>query len=159
MFVKTMHKIKKTLKSRGILVNLIYGGTPRDDRVALIDEFRDGNIEVLVSNPNTLGESISLHQSVHDAVYFEFNFNLTFMLQSRDRIHRLGLPENQYTKYYYLMSDGNRANEGFIDIQVYKRLKEKEKIMLNAIDGELLLPEVTDSYLDDVKNIILKDTK
>lgn len=31
--------------------------------------------------------------------------------------------------------------------------------MLNAIDGELLLPEVTDSYLDDVKNIILKDTK
>ena len=81
------------------------------------------------------------------------------MLQSRDRIHRLGLPENQYTKYYYLMSDGNRANEGFIDIQVYKRLKGKEKIMLNAIDGELLLPEVTDSYLDDVKNIILKDTK
>lgn len=119
MFVKTMHKIKKTLKSRGILVNLIYGGTPRDDRVALIDEFRDGNIEVLVSNPNTLGESISLHQSVHDAVYFEFNFNLTFMLQSRDRIHRLGLPENQYTKYYYLMSVGNSANEGFIDVQVY----------------------------------------
>ena len=57
----------------------------------LINDFRDGDVEVMISNPNTLGESISLHQTVHDAIYFEYNFNLTFMLQSRDRIHRLGL--------------------------------------------------------------------
>ncbi|MGR5874100.1 hypothetical protein ACT7DH_04165 [Bacillus pacificus] len=57
----------------------------------LINDFRDGEVEVMISNPNTLGESISLHQTVHDAIYFEYNFNLTFMLQSRDRIHRLGI--------------------------------------------------------------------
>lgn len=154
MFVKTMHKIKKTLEAKGISVNLVYGGTPKEERVTLINEFRDGDVSVMISNPNTLGESISLHQTVHDAVYFEFNFNLTFMLQSRDRIHRLGLKENQYTRYYYLMSEGNRAHGGFIDEAVYKRLKEKEKIMLDAIDGELLIPEVTDDYLEDVKKII-----
>src|SRR5690606_28574240 len=131
-FVKTMHKIKNTLEAKGISVNLVYGGTPKEERVTLINEFRDGDISVMISNPNTLGESISLHQTVHDAVYFEFNFNLTFMLQSRDRIHRLGLKENQYTRYYYLMSEGNRAHGGFIDEAVYKRLKEKEKIMLDA---------------------------
>lgn len=91
MFVKTMQKIKQVLQQKGVSVNLVYGGTPKDERVKLINDFRDGEVEVMISNPNTLGESISLHQTVHDAIYFEYNFNLTFMLQSRDRIHRLGL--------------------------------------------------------------------
>ncbi|MGM0202851.1 SNF2-related protein [Enterococcus sp. AZ149] len=154
MFVKTMIKIKKTLKAHDISVNLVYGATPKDDRVDLINEFRDGPVQVLISNPNTLGESISLHQSVHDAVYFEYNFNLTFMLQSRDRIHRLGLAPNQYTRYYYLMTEGDRAHQGFIDKKVYERLKEKEEVMARAIDGNFLVPEVTNDYLEDVKRII-----
>ena len=36
------------------------------------------------------------------------------MLQSRDRIHRLGLNNNQYTRYYYLMSEGDRAHKGLL---------------------------------------------
>ncbi len=154
MFVGTMQKICRVLSSKGIDVCLIYGGTPKDQRVDLINNFRDGHAQVLVSNPATLGESISLHQTVHDAIYFEYNFNLTFMLQSRDRIHRLGLEPNQYTRYYYLMTEGDAAHKGFIDRQVYDRLKEKEAVMLNAIDGQYLLPEVTNSYLDDVKSIL-----
>ncbi|KMQ27311.1 MULTISPECIES: DEAD/DEAH box helicase [Bacillus cereus group] len=154
MFVKTMQKIKQVLQQKGVSVNLVYGGTPKDERVKLINDFRDGEVEVMISNPNTLGESISLHQTVHDAIYFEYNFNLTFMLQSRDRIHRLGLKDDQYTRYYYLMTEGDRAHGGFIDQAIYKRLKEKEQVMLDAIDGELLIPEVTDDYLNDVKNII-----
>lgn len=109
----------------------------------------------MVSNPNTLGESISLHQTVHDAVYFEYNFNLTFMLQSRDRINRLGLPANQYTRYYYLMTKGDVAHMGFIDSTVYKKLKDKEKVMIDAIDGQLLVPEYTDDYLQEVKDIVM----
>ncbi|MEQ7804771.1 DEAD/DEAH box helicase [Priestia aryabhattai] len=154
MFVETMKKIKRVLKQKKIHANLVYGGTPKEQRVDLINDFRDGDVQVMISNPNTLGESISLHQTVHDAIYFEYNFNLTFMLQSRDRIHRLGLAANQYTRYHYLMTEGNRAHGGFIDQAVYKRLKEKEQIMLDAIDGELLVPEITDDYLEDVKNVI-----
>ncbi|HFI0792627.1 TPA: DEAD/DEAH box helicase [Streptococcus suis] len=156
MFVGTMHKINNELKEKGILSHLIYGQTPKEVRVELINEFRNGPVQVLISNPATLGESISLHQSVHDAVYFEYNFNLTFMLQSRDRIHRLGLDDNQYTRYYYLMTDGNNAHNGFIDQLVYDRLKEKETVMMNAIEGNLLLPEVGDDYLEDVKKVIKK---
>ncbi len=158
MFVGTMHKIYNELKEKGILSHLIYGQTPKEDRVELINQFRSGPVQVLISNPATLGESISLHQSVHDAVYFEYNFNLTFMLQSRDRIHRLGLADDQYTRYYYLMTEGNKAHDGFIDRLVYNRLKEKEAVMMNAIEGNLLLPEVGDDYLEDVKKIITKIT-
>ncbi|MGL4390699.1 MAG: DEAD/DEAH box helicase, partial [Carnobacterium maltaromaticum] len=128
MFIGTMKKIHKELHDLGVLSHLIYGATDKDSRVELINEFRDGDVQVLISNPATLGESISLHQTVHDAIYFEYNFNLTFMLQSRDRIHRLGLSPEQYTRYYYLMTAGSSAHKSFIDRQVYARLKGKEEI-------------------------------
>lgn len=154
MFVGTMHKIQNVLESKGIKTILVYGETPKENRESMIEEFRNGDAQVLISNPNTLGESISLHQTVHDAVYFEYNFNLTFMLQSRDRIHRLGLLENQYTKYYYLMTNGTVAESGYVDHAIYNKLKEKEKIMLDAIEGDLLVPEFQDDYLEEVKRII-----
>ncbi|MCZ0891498.1 DEAD/DEAH box helicase [Ligilactobacillus saerimneri] len=155
MFVGTMQKITTTLQEMGINTTLIYGATPKEEREEMINNFRTGTAQVLVSNPNTLGESISLHQTVHDAVYFEYNFNLTFMLQSRDRINRLGLPHDQYTRYYYLMTTGDTAHMSFIDQAVYHRLKDKEQTMLEAIDGQMLVPEYTDDYLTEVKNIVL----
>lgn len=155
MFVGTIQKISDALNRLGISTIMVYGATPKEDREGMINSFRTGSVQVLVSNPNTLGESISLHQSVHDAVYFEYNFNLTFMLQSRDRINRLGLPDNQYIRYYYLMTKGDVANSGFIDQTVYKRLKDKEATMLAAIDGQLLVPEYTDDYLNEVKSIVM----
>lgn len=156
MFVDTMKKIQFALQDAGILANLVYGGTPKEDRVGLIDSFRNrkSGIDVMISNPATLGESISLHKEVHDAVYFEYNFNLTFMLQSRDRIHRLGLKSDDYTRYYYLQMDGEIARDGFIDKRVYERLKDKEQVMLSAIDGDLLLPMIEDDFLNDVKRVI-----
>jgi hypothetical protein len=52
------------------------------------------------------------------------------------------------------MTKGDVAHAGFIDERVYRRLKEKEQIMLEAIDGQLLVPEYPDDYLDEVKAII-----
>ena len=76
------------------------------------------------------------------------------MLQSRDRIHRLGLKPDDYTRYYYLQLNGEIARDGFIDKRVYERLKQKEQVMLSAIDGDLLLPMIEDDFLDDVKRVI-----
>ncbi|RDW99355.1 SNF2-related protein [Gardnerella vaginalis] len=157
IFVDTLHKITNTLKERVIKVNLVYGGTNKLDRTMLIDEFRDGDVQVLVSNPQTLGESISLHQTVHDAVYFEYNFNLTFMLQSRDRIHRLGLDPNQHTRYYYLQTASENLDSfrpGFIDEKIYSSLKNKERLMYQAIDDKTLSIEYSENEILDAIKII-----
>lgn len=157
IFVNTLYKIANTLRENGIMVNLVYGGTDQSERSMLIDEFRDGDVQVLVSNPQTLGESISLHKSVHDAVYFEYNFNLTFMLQSRDRIHRLGLDQNQYTRYYYLQTASEYLDSyrpGYIDEKIYSRLKYKERLMYEAIDNKNLSIEYSkDEILEAIKII------
>lgn len=157
IFVDTLYKITNTLKEKGIKVNLVYGGTNKLERSTLIDEFREGDVQVLVSNPQTLGESISLHQTVHDAVYFEYNFNLTFMLQSRDRIHRLGLKENQYTRYYYLQTASEYLDSyrpGYIDEKIYSRLKYKERLMYEAIDDKSLSIEYSENEILDAIKII-----
>lgn len=157
IFVDTLYKITNTLREKGIKVNLVYGGTNKLERTVLIDEFRDGDVQVLVSNPQTLGESISLHQTVHDAVYFEYNFNLTFMLQSRDRIHRLGLKEDQYTRYYYLQTASEYLDSyrpGYIDEKIYDRLKYKEKLMYEAIDDKTLSIEYSENEILDAIKII-----
>lgn len=157
IFIDTLYKIRDALKSRGIKVNLVYGGTEKLERAVLIDEFRDGDVQVLVSNPQTLGESISLHQTVHDAVYFEYNFNLTFMLQSRDRIHRLGLKKNQYTRYYYLQTASEALDSyrpGYIDEKIYRRLKAKERLMYGAIDDKNLSIEYSENEILEAIKII-----
>lgn len=157
IFVDTLYKIRDSLEEKGVKVNLVYGGTEKQDRTMLINQFRYGDVQVLVTNPQTLGESVSLHQTVHDAVYFEYNFNLTFMLQSRDRIHRLGLDQNQYTRYYYLQTASEPIESfrpGYIDEKIYTRLKEKEKLMYEAIDDKTLSIEYSENEILDAIKII-----
>lgn len=156
LFVNTLKKITEALEQQGINVKLIYGGTKQKEREDIINTFKENTseVQVLVSNPNTLGESVSLHKVVHDAVYFEYNYNLTFMLQSRDRIHRLGLHEHQNTRYHYLMTVTDMEMFNFIDQKIYDRLSEKEERMKKAIDGGFLTPEFEDTEIEEMKKII-----
>lgn len=155
-----MKKIQKRLNSLDIKTSLVYGGTDVSERQVLIDNFKTGSTMVMVSNPQTLGEAVSLHETIHDAVYFEYNFNLTFMLQSRDRIHRLGLPENQYTRYYYLQTQAESPESGragYIDEQIYKALKKKEDVMYKAIDNNRLDIEFPENEIEEAIKIIDKE--
>ena len=77
------------------------------------------------------------------------------MLQSRDRINRLGLPENQYTQYYYLMLCNDDIYNDSIDKKTLKRLDEKEQEMIKAIEGTSLT-RVDYNDLDDIREILSK---
>lgn len=103
----------------------------------------------------TLAESVSLHSVCHDALYFEYSYNLVHLLQSKDRIHRLGLPEGQYTQYTYLQlmyetEDGSWS----MDSDVLHLLQEKEQTMLQAIDNQVL--EILPSSEEDLELIFGK---
>ena len=148
MFVNTIDKVYTDLKLKGMNPAVIYGSTPQVQRDAIIERFKKGKIDVLITNPHTLAESVSLHKTCHDAIYLEYSFNLTHMLQSRDRIHRLGLPENQYTQYYYFMLTGQEDRWNTIDEKIYIRLKEKEDRMMKAVESGTLEPDPTEDYQD-----------
>lgn len=153
-FKKSMYNIARELRKKGVSVDVINGGTAQDEREAILDAFCGGKLQVLITNPHTLAESVSLHSVCHDAVYFEYSYNLVHLLQSKDRIHRLGLPEGQYTQYYFLQSSYMRGSgsEWSMDAKIYERLLEKEQIMLDAIDAGML--EIGSVDEDDLEAIL-----
>ena len=106
----------------------------------IINKFRNKELDVLITNPHTLAESISLHSVCHNAIYYEYSYNLVHLLQSKDRIHRLGLAEDQYTQYYFMQKEFSNNNHMLYSLgeQIYDRLVEKERIMLDAIDKDRL---------------------
>ena len=64
---------------------------------------------------------------------------MVHLLQSKDRIHRLGLPEDQYTQFYFLqVVYPNKDAYYSMGEQIYNRLQTKENIMLEAIESNLL---------------------
>lgn len=144
IFRDSIRNLESMLNSHGINAKSIYGEVALNDRIKLMNDYKSGKFEVLITNPHTLAESVSLHTVCHDAIYYEYSYNLVHLLQSKDRIHRLGLPDNQYTQYYFLQSVFDNRGESFsMDSKVYERLKEKEKTMLDAIDNHELEPVYT----------------
>ena len=152
IFRRSMDNLESILSSNGIPVCQINGST--EDRASIIEGFRNGECQVLITNPQTLAEAVSLHDVCHDAVYFEYNYNLVHLLQSKDRINRLGLPEGQYTQYYYLESEFLNDNRPVsLDRAIHDRLNEKERIMLEAIDNDEF--EQFPRTLEEVEEILL----
>lgn len=139
IFINSIQNLSRALEKMGIRTLSIYGEVPLEERQQILSDFRSGKIQILLTNPHTLAESVSLHNVCHDAIYFEYSYNLVHLLQSKDRIHRLGLSHNQYTQYFYHQLSYQTEN-GYWSLgeAVYKRLKEKEKIMLDAIDNHVL---------------------
>jgi superfamily II DNA or RNA helicase len=124
-FVRSLTTMERLFASYQPAV--VHGGTV--EREEQIRRFReDPDCLVLLSNPATLGEGISLHQVCHDAVYVDRDFMAGRFLQSLDRIHRLGLAPGTETRVTVL------AAEGTIDEVVALRLEEKLEFMGRILD-------------------------
>ncbi|MFE4503899.1 DEAD/DEAH box helicase [Rhodococcus sp. NPDC056743] len=124
-FVRSLTTLEKLLG--GYNPAVVYGGTA--DREDQLRRFReDSDCHVLISNPATLGEGISLHHDCHDAVYVDRDFMAGRFLQSLDRIHRLGLAPDAETRVTIL------AARGTIDEVVRSRLEQKLEFMGRILD-------------------------
>jgi hypothetical protein len=128
-FIRNLTTLERLLKPHKPAV--VHGGTK--DRDAEIERFRnDPNCKVLLSNPATLGEGISLHQECHDAIYVDRDFAAGRYLQSVDRIHRLGLAPGTETRVKVLVTRGT------IDEVVAQRLQLKLDFMGTILDDPSL---------------------
>jgi len=114
---------------------------------------------VLVANPASVGESISLHKVCQNAIYFDINYNVTNHFQSKDRIHRVGMPEGkeQVTYYYLLSKDSMEEN-------VLNHIQKKEQAMNNFLDKNNNLFNFKDSdfnnfmpNIEDIKETLKEE--
>lgn len=139
-FIKTLKKLCKEIRSEGIDCKLIYGETPivnssiedEETREEIINDFLDQNsgLDVLLANPAACAESISLHKSCHNAVYYDLSYNCAQYLQSLDRIHRIGGSETTLANYYFLQY------EGTIDFDIKNNIDLKAQKMMDFIEED-----------------------
>jgi len=110
-----------------------------DTRERIIDRFleHDGSA-LLVANPASCSESISLHTSCHTAVYLDRTYDCAQWLQSIDRIHRLGLPKDAEVVVHVLeaLVDGGVTADGLVDAA----LTRKETVMRQLLEGAEIRP-------------------
>lgn len=149
IFTSTLRKLRDLLAHHHPA--LIYGEIgvgPEDDpnsRKGNLARFKsDANCRVMIANPAAAAEGISLHMHCHDAIYVDRSYNATHFLQSIDRIHRLGLPQDVVTTVYVIQ---NRlpAGIGSIDVSVSRRLGQKIRAMETLLED----PDLNDLALDE----------
>lgn len=167
-FISNLLKLYDHFENIGISRYIIYGAVPRDSSVneefnrekEIHDFLNDPEPAILIANPTACGESISLHTQCHHAIYLSRTFNCGKFLQSMDRIHRIGLPNNIETHYYYFMTKNT------IDEVIDRRLEIKKNRMLSLIEQDIpvgldyeLVEWCKNSEFDDDFNCILKQLK
>ncbi len=131
-FIGNLAALKGVLKK--FQPAIVYGGVTQEDRANALRRFRnDPDCNVLIANPQTLGEGISLHQVCHNAIFVDRSYNAGLYLQAVDRIHRLGLAPDQSTTIEVLVSKGT------IDERVALRLAKKIEALSKFLQDEHLV--------------------
>jgi hypothetical protein len=151
-FVANVEIISRRLSDIGSV--FIHGGVDtgseydENTREYNIKQFKyNKNVSVLVANPAACGESISLHDCCHNAIYIDRNYNAGQYLQSQDRIHRIGLSKNQETYIELLISPET------IDESVERRLNLKQNRMAEILNDRGLRVNLSDNESDDFPDI------
>ena len=150
-FIHNIKTLSKMLDDKDPIP--IYGDIPKDDeedelenREKSIREFKaDTRPRVIIANPNSLAESVSLHKVCKNAIYVDRTFNAGQYIQSLDRIHRIGLLPHERVTYHMLVARGT------IDEAVDSRLQDKYKRMLDILNDDLPIVEF-DTTIDEVSD-------
>lgn len=155
IFIQNAEELQKYLSDSGIKSRLLIGRVPQDEREDVIDKFNNpenSEFDVVIANPFSVSESISLHKGCHNAIYMERDYNASNFIQSKDRIHRVGLNPDVITHYYYFVSPGS------VDVVVDDRLSEKVRRMEEIIDEDIpLFQRIHDSDETDIITSLLRD--
>ena len=152
-FVGTLHKIKAECEKASLESKVVYGGTPMEDgmdedsRETIIETFKDSRsgLDVLIANPAACAESVSLHKTCSNAIYYDLSYNCAEYLQSLDRIHRVGGSEKKVSYYRFLQYADTFEHE------ILRNLMEKAKRMADIIDQDfpLALSELKELGIDE----------
>lgn len=155
IFVQNAKELQLYLAENGIKSELLIGEVEQADRESIIESFNnpeDHALQVLIANPFSVAESISLHKGCHNAIYLERDYNCSNFLQSKDRIHRVGLLPDQETNYYYLLSTDS------IDGVIQNRLDDKTRRMEQIINQDIpLFARMNDADETDLIKGLLDD--
>lgn len=152
-FVNSIEVLEKEFRNRyGIEALTLYGSSKYSQKY-IIDKFNhDENYKILIANLESGGEGISLHKMCRKAIYLSRTYKAGQYLQSRDRIHRVGMSLDFPVEYYFLESVYPEEHIfPSIDRKISENLQGKLINISRAInDVEVkIIADYEESYRDD----------
>ncbi|MBM3454028.1 MAG: DEAD/DEAH box helicase [Bacteroidetes bacterium] len=155
IFIQNAKELQSYLNQNRIESKLLIGEIPQEEREETIKAFNNplnNDFKVIIANPFSVAESISLHKGCHNAIYLERDYNCSNFIQSKDRIHRVGLDENQLTKYFYILSKDS------IDEVINNRLRLKIERMEEIINDDIpLFQRIDNNDETDIINDLISN--
>ena len=167
-FTHSVDSIANELNDFNIKNVVLKGGLPSENEGASlvleeesIDEIKtrerrilefqeDPECKVMVANPASAAESMSLHEVCDHAIYLDRTFNAGQYLQSQDRIHRLIEKDKERKKTIEIIQ---LDTPGSLDFRVNERLYEKINYMGKFLEDDSLInlsefknPDEDDDY-------------
>ncbi|QQG48405.1 MAG: DEAD/DEAH box helicase [archaeon] len=142
-FVRNIFELKKGLKDYSPAI--VHGDIAKDpdenvyfNRIDEVAKFKNtSKCRVLIANPASLAESVSLHKNFRGevvcstAIYVDRTFNGAHYMQSLDRIHRIGLKKDQKVTYHILHAAQT------VDLDVDDSLTNKIQNMERFLDDDI----------------------
>lgn len=169
-FLGTIDLIDSEIKKENFYSEKIIGSTPNPSdeendstyngeltRADIAERFNDpgSDLRILIANPASCAESISLHKACNHAIYYDLDYNCSKYLQSLDRIHRVGASEKRDSYYYILQY------EDTVEDKILNNLKRKAEKMYQIIESDYPLGNNIDPEnkieIQDINKIELHD--
>lgn len=138
-FVNSLNTMDAEIRNNYGIEPLVLKGGVDDDFV--INTFNEKNNRlILLANPEKGAEGISLHKNCRNAIYASRTYKAGQYLQSRDRIHRVGMDVNKEVNYYSVESVyGEGSLIQTIDRRISNNLQSKIKKLANVMNDKELL--------------------
>ncbi|MEU9206593.1 DEAD/DEAH box helicase [Streptomyces sp. NPDC048415] len=141
-YVRMARLIERHLAARGVSTQFLHGGTPVNEREAMVQRFQEGEIPVFLLSLKAAGTGLNLTQAEH-VVHYDRWWNPAVEAQATDRAYRIG--QSRPVQVHRLIA------EGTIEDRIADMLRRKQRVA-DAVLGasEAALTELTDAELADL---------
>ncbi|MEV8334317.1 DEAD/DEAH box helicase [Streptomyces niveus] len=148
-FVTMGHLLERHLTRRGLPVQFLHGGTPVQQREAMVRRFQDGEIPIFLLSLKAAGTGLNLTRAGH-VVHYDRWWNPAVEEQATDRAYRIG--QTQPVQVHRLIA------EGTIEDRIAEMLAAKRALADSVLNRtEAAFTELSDAELADF--VRLKGTR
>ncbi|MCX5053510.1 MULTISPECIES: DEAD/DEAH box helicase [unclassified Streptomyces] len=141
-YVRMARIIERHLAARGVSSQFLHGGTPVDEREAMVRRFQDGEVPVFLLSLKAAGTGLNLTRAEH-VVHYDRWWNPAVEAQATDRAYRIG--QTRPVQVHRMIA------EGTIEDRIADMLARKRELADAVLgSGEAALTELTDGELADL---------
>ncbi|MFF1639540.1 DEAD/DEAH box helicase [Streptomyces sp. NPDC058246] len=141
-YVRMARLIERHLAARGVSTQFLHGGTPVNERDAMVQRFQEGEIPVFLLSLKAAGTGLNLTRAEH-VVHYDRWWNPAVEAQATDRAYRIG--QSRPVQVHRLIT------EGTIEDRIADMLRRKQRLADSVLGaGEPAFTELTDAELAEL---------